>query len=102
MPSTPDNANRRLEARGAFSSNRPRPAPNRAGETSPVLHRRGRSVSLHSAATMTTRFIITSDLHQSIGKWRDLVRVVEQEKPRFGLACSVSWKRKVGWKGELV
>jgi hypothetical protein len=51
---------------------------------------------------MTTRFIITSDLHQSIGKWRDLVRVVEQEKPRFGLACSVSWKRKVGWKGELV
>jgi hypothetical protein len=34
---------------------------------------------------MTTRFIITSDLHQRIGKWRDLVRAVEQERPRFVL-----------------
>jgi hypothetical protein len=27
---------------------------------------------------MPTRFIITSDLHQSIGKWRDLVRVIDE------------------------
>jgi Icc-related predicted phosphoesterase len=34
---------------------------------------------------MPTGLIIASDLHQCITKWRDLVRVVEQQKPRFVL-----------------
>jgi len=42
------------------------------GWTSQVLHRRGRSVNVHSAPTMTTRFIITADPHQRLvrPRWR--------------------------------
>jgi hypothetical protein len=49
---------------------------------------------------MTTRFIITSDLHQSIWKWRDLVRVVEQEKPRFVLIAGDLLPRDGGFDGQ--
>jgi len=49
---------------------------------------------------MTTRFIITSDLHQSIWKWRDLVRVVEQEKPRFVLIAGDVLPRDGGFDGQ--
>jgi hypothetical protein len=43
----------------------------------------GWKAGVHSAPTMTKRLIITSDLHQLIGKWRDLVSVVRRDKPRF-------------------
>jgi hypothetical protein len=36
---------------------------------------------------MSLKFIITSDLHQNIAKWRDLVRVVKQTKLRFVLVA---------------
>jgi len=36
---------------------------------------------------MPIRFIITSDLHQDIRKWEQLVRVVAQVKPRFVLVA---------------
>jgi hypothetical protein len=49
---------------------------------------------------MTTRFIITSDLHQSIGKWRELVRAVEQEKPRFVLIAGDLLPRDGGFDGQ--
>jgi len=49
---------------------------------------------------MTTRFIITSDLHQSIWKWRDLVRAVEQEKPRFVLIAGDVLPRDGGFAGQ--
>jgi Icc-related predicted phosphoesterase len=49
---------------------------------------------------MTTRFIITSDLHQQIAKWRDLVRVVEQERPRFGLVAGDLLPKADGFNGQ--
>jgi Icc-related predicted phosphoesterase len=49
---------------------------------------------------MPTKFIITSDLHQSIGKWRDLVRVVEQEKPRFVLVAGDLLPKDGGFNGQ--
>jgi Icc-related predicted phosphoesterase len=36
---------------------------------------------------MPTRFIITSHLHQDLRKWELLVRVVEEQKPRFVLVA---------------
>ncbi len=36
---------------------------------------------------MSTRLVITADLHQHIAKWNDLVRAVEKEKPRFVLVA---------------
>ena len=36
---------------------------------------------------MATRFFITSDLHQNIGKWGDLVQVVGRDRPRFVLVA---------------
>ena len=35
------------------------------------------------------KMILTSDLHQMIGKWDDLVKVVELERPRFVLIAGV-------------
>jgi len=49
---------------------------------------------------MTTRFIITSDLHQRIGKWRDLVRAVGQEKPRFVLIAGDLLPMAGGFAGQ--
>jgi len=49
---------------------------------------------------MTTRFIITSDLHQSIGKWPDLVRAVEQEKSRFVLIAGDLLPKEGGFNGQ--
>ncbi len=49
---------------------------------------------------MATRFIITADLHQNIGKWRDLVRVVEQEEPRFVLVVGDLLPKDGGFNGQ--
>ncbi len=49
---------------------------------------------------MPTKFIITSDLHESIGKWRDLMRVVEQEKPRFVLVAGDLLPKDGGFNGQ--
>jgi Icc-related predicted phosphoesterase len=49
---------------------------------------------------MPIRIIITSDLHQSIGKWHDLVRVVEQEKPRFVLVAGDLLPKDGGFNGQ--
>ncbi|MEK7675231.1 MAG: metallophosphoesterase [Verrucomicrobiota bacterium] len=49
---------------------------------------------------MATKFIITADLHQSIGKWRDLVRVVEQDKPRFVLVAGDLLPKDGGFDGQ--
>jgi len=49
---------------------------------------------------MPIRFIITSDLHQSIGKWRDLVRLVEQDKPRFVLIAGDLLPKDGGFDGQ--
>ena len=49
---------------------------------------------------MTTRFIITSDLHQRIGKWRDLVQVVEREQPRFILIAGDLLPKEGGFNGQ--
>jgi hypothetical protein len=50
---------------------------------------------------MTTRFIITADLHQNIAKWRELVRVVEQAKPRFVLVAGDILPKEGGFNGQL-
>jgi Icc-related predicted phosphoesterase len=47
-----------------------------------------------------TRFIITNDLHQRIAKWRDLVRVVEREKPRFVLITGDLLPKDGGFEGQ--
>jgi Icc-related predicted phosphoesterase len=49
---------------------------------------------------MPTRFIITSDLHQDIRKWEQLVRVVEQEKPRFVLVAGDLLPKDGGFEGQ--
>jgi len=49
---------------------------------------------------MTTRFIITADLHQNIAKWRDLARAVEQEKPRFVLIAGDLLPKDGGFDGQ--
>lgn len=49
---------------------------------------------------MATEFIITADLHQSIGNWRDLVRAVEQEKPRFVLIAGDLLPKHGGFNGQ--
>lgn len=49
---------------------------------------------------MPIRIIITSDLHQHIGKWCDLVRVVEQEKPRFVLVAGDGLPKDGGFNGQ--
>lgn len=49
---------------------------------------------------MRTRFIITSDLHQRIGKWRDLVRIVKQEQPRFVLIAGDLLPKDGGFDGQ--
>ena len=36
---------------------------------------------------MPVKLMITADLQQSIGRWGNLVRVVEQERPRFVLVA---------------
>jgi len=48
---------------------------------------------------MATRLIITADLHQSIGKWRDLVGVVERDKPRFVLVAGDLLPKDGGFNG---
>jgi Icc-related predicted phosphoesterase len=53
-----------------------------------------------STEAMTTPFIITSDLHQDIGKWRDLVRAVAQEKPRFVLIAGDLLPKDGGFDGQ--
>jgi hypothetical protein len=59
------------------------PCPNQdqhAADTSVSQPRHSRRLGLHSSTTaMATRFLITSDLHQEIGKWHDLVRMVGQD-----------------------
>lgn len=35
----------------------------------------------------TMKLILTSDLHQWIAKWKDLVTVVRQQQPRFVLVA---------------
>lgn len=52
------------------------------------------------STTMATKFIITADLHQSIGKWRELVRVVEQAKPRFVLVAGDILPKDGGFNGQ--
>ena len=47
-----------------------------------------------------TRLIITADLHQSIGKWRGLVRVVERDKPRFVLVAGDLLPKDGGFNGQ--
>jgi Icc-related predicted phosphoesterase len=49
---------------------------------------------------VATKFIITADLHQSIGKWRDLVRVVEQDRPRFVLVAGDLLPKDGGFHGQ--
>ena len=49
---------------------------------------------------MAIRFIITSDLHQNIGKWNDLVGIVKQEKPRFVLIAGDLLPKSGGFKGQ--
>ena len=49
---------------------------------------------------MPTRFIITSDLHQSIGKWRDLVQVVQRATPRFVLIAGDILTKLGGFEGQ--
>ena len=49
---------------------------------------------------MPIRFIITSDLHQDIRKWEQLVRVVEQEKPRFVLVAGDLLPKDGGFEGQ--
>ena len=49
---------------------------------------------------MATRFILTSDLHQDIRKWRDLVRVVEQDRPRFVLVAGDLLPKNGGFNGQ--
>ena len=49
---------------------------------------------------MATRFIITSDLHQDIGKWRHLVRVVRRDRPRFVLVAGDLLPKDGGFDGQ--
>jgi uncharacterized protein len=49
---------------------------------------------------MTTRFIITSDLHQYRGKWRDLARVVGLVRPRFVLIAGDLLPMEGGFDGQ--
>jgi Icc-related predicted phosphoesterase len=49
---------------------------------------------------MATKFILTADLHQSIGKWRDLQRVVEQANPRFVLIAGDILPKGGGFHGQ--
>ena len=49
---------------------------------------------------MATRFIITSDRHQRIAKWRDLVRLVEEDKPRFVLVAGDLLPNDGGFNGQ--
>jgi Icc-related predicted phosphoesterase len=49
---------------------------------------------------VASRFIITADLHQNIAKWRDLVRVVEQTKPRFVLVAGDILPKDGGFNGQ--
>ena len=49
---------------------------------------------------MPIRFVIASDLHQNIGKWRDLVRVVEREQPRFVLVAGDLLPKDGGFNGQ--
>jgi Icc-related predicted phosphoesterase len=49
---------------------------------------------------MPIRFIITSDLHQDIRKWEQLVRVVAQEKPRFVLVAGDLLPKDGGFEGQ--
>lgn len=49
---------------------------------------------------MATKFIITADLHQNIAKWRELVRVVEQTKPRFVLVAGDLLPKDGGFNGQ--
>ena len=49
---------------------------------------------------MAIRFIITSDLHQNIGKWRDLVRVVGRDRPRFVLIAGDLLPKEGGFDGQ--
>jgi len=49
---------------------------------------------------MATKFIITSDLHQHIHKWEQLVRVVEREKPRFVLVAGDLLPKDGGFHGQ--
>jgi uncharacterized protein len=46
------------------------------------------------------RFIITNDLHQRIGKWRDLVDAVHHEKPRFVLITGDLLPKEGGFDGQ--
>lgn len=52
------------------------------------------------STTMATKFIITADLHQNIAKWRELVRVVEQAKPRFVLVAGDLLPKDGGFNGQ--
>jgi Icc-related predicted phosphoesterase len=49
---------------------------------------------------MTTRWIVTSDLHQRISKWRELVRVVERDRPRFVLIAGDLLPKEGGFEGQ--
>jgi len=49
---------------------------------------------------MATKFIITADLHQNIAKWRELVRVVEQARPRFVLVAGDILPKDGGFNGQ--
>ena len=49
---------------------------------------------------MTTKFIITADIHQDIRKWEHLVRVVAREKPRFVLIAGDLLPKFGGFEGQ--
>ena len=49
---------------------------------------------------IAARFIITSDLHQHPAKWRDLVRVVQHERPRFVLIAGDLLPKNGGFNGQ--
>ena len=49
---------------------------------------------------IAARFIITSDLHQHPAKWRDLVRVVQHDRPRFVLIAGDLLPKSGGFNGQ--
>jgi Icc-related predicted phosphoesterase len=49
---------------------------------------------------VTTRFLITNDLHQRISKWRDLVRIVAESSPRFVLVTGDILPKEGGFEAQ--
>lgn len=49
---------------------------------------------------MPTHFLITSDLHQHIAKWQQLVRAVQKRRPRFVLIAGDLLPKEKGFGGQ--